>query len=330
VLLIATRAGAADPHAPLRLVKTIPLVDVEGRIDHLAVDLEHRRLFVAALGNGTLEAVDLGSGQRVGRIEGLDEPQGVLYLPESDTVVVSSGGGTLDALDATSWQRRARLTSLTDADNVRRDPKASRLYLGYGNALAAIEIPTLHRVGDIPLGAHPESFQLEATGERIFVNVASLGQIVVIDRGPDRVVARWSLEPYAANFPMALDEAHHRLLVGTRKPPRLLVLDTGSGEETAALECVADADDVFLDGARDRVYVIGGAGFVDVFERGDAGRYERTGRIPTSAGARTGTWVPEWSQLLVAAPARAGHSAEIQIYEAPSGRGAGFLHTSRR
>ena len=114
---------------------------------------------------------------------------------------------------------------------------------------------------------------------------------------------------------MAIDEMAMRVFVGCRLPPRLTALDSGSGAVTGSMESVGDTDDLFFDATRQRLYVIGGEGFVDVLQR-NGEMLERLARAPTRAGARTGLWVATASRLYVAVPARNGQSAEVRVFEA--------------
>src|SRR5215471_18061429 len=157
---------------PLKLVQTIPLMKVEGRIDHMNVDVKGQRLFVAALGNNTLEALDLAQGKQIRSISGLREPQGVVYVPEFDQVVVANGDdGTVRTFDAKSFAIVSSVTLGDDADNVRYDPAGRRIVVGCGaGALAFLDARTHKVVGTVKLPAHPESFQMEKSRPRIYVN----------------------------------------------------------------------------------------------------------------------------------------------------------------
>jgi YVTN family beta-propeller protein len=314
---ISARADAAEP--PLSDAHVIPLPGVERRIDHMAVDPAGKRLFVAALGNGTLEVLDVGANKRITSIAGLREPQGVAYLPLLHRIVVAMRGGAVDAFDDGTYQRTATMPNMGDADNLRYDAAAGQLYLGYGEgALGVIDPSSLKLVGSIPVGGHPESFRLEESGPRIFVNVPDVREILVVDRQQRSIAKRIPLGGFASNYPMSLDESGHRLFVGVRQPARLLVFDTLSGRQIAAVPCVGDTDDLFYDSHRDRVYVIGGEGFIDVFDAA-SGKYDRLARIATRTGARTGLWSIELDRLFVAWPRRDGHAAEIHVLAAPGG-----------
>jgi YVTN family beta-propeller protein len=310
-------AHAASP--PLTELQVISLPGVERRIDHFAVDPAGSRLFVGALGNGTLEVVDVAAGKRITSIPGLKEPQGVAYLPSFHRIVVAMRGGGVEAFDDRSYQPLTTMPGMSDADNLRFDAAASQLYVGYGEgALGIIDPASMTRIADIPLPGHPESFRLEEGGPRIYVNVPQTREILVVDRGQRSIFAHIPLGNLTNNYPMSLDESGHRLFVGVRQPARLLVFDTVSSKQIAAVPCVGDTDDLFYDARRDRVYVIGGEGFVDTFDASPAGKYARIGRLATRAGARTGLWSPELDRLFVASPLRSGHPAEIHVL-APGG-----------
>lgn len=312
--LAPTCAAQSRESDPLDLLRGIPLDSVEGRIDHLALDTARKRLFVAALENGTVEVVDLASGKRTQQIKGLKEPQGVCVLPSGLLVVASGDDGKVRVFDDT--RERGWIDGLADADNVRFDTTSKRVYVGYkSGALAVIDPEKPSKVADIALAAHPESFQLEITGKRIFVNIPKTGHVAVVDREKAKVVATWPLGDMRDNFPMALDEPNHRLFVACRKPAMLLVLDTESGRTIASLECSGDADDVFYDAARGRIYVSGGAGAISVFERKDADHYGLLKTVATSAGARTCLFVPEAGRLYLAVPHRSGQRAEIREFQ---------------
>jgi YVTN family beta-propeller protein len=311
--LVASWAHADTP-PPLAESGVIALPGVRGRIDHFAVDPAGKRLFVSALGNGTLEVLDLAAGRRIASIPGLREPQGVAYLAPMHRIVVAMRGGSVAAFDDATYKPLATIPDLGDADNLRWAASRSQLYLGYGDgALGVIDPESLKIVASIPLGAHPESFRLEQKGSRIFVNVPDRHEIAVVDGEKRTVSTRMPLLDLAQNYPMSLDETGHRLFVGVRQPARLVVFDTTDGKRVAVVPCVGDTDDLFYDARRDRVYVIGGEGFVDVFDASASGKYGRIGRLATRARARTGLWSDELDQLYVAWPARDGHQAEIHV-----------------
>ncbi len=315
--LLSTALLRGQAASPLALEKRIELPGVRGRIDHMSVDPRSRRLFVAALGNDTVEVVDLGAGRRVQTLRGLAEPQGVLVLPEKNRLVVANArDGSLRFFDATSLAPIRSVPLADDADNVRRDPTTGLLWVGYGaGALKAVDADGVPGV-EVPLDAHPESFQLEAGGPRIFVNLPNAGRIAVVDRKRGSVVASWKTGDAAANFPMALDEADRRLFVVCRTPPRLLVLDSESGAVVAELPTVGDSDDIFYDPSAKRLYASGGEGAVVVYRQRDADHYEQITRLATTRGARTSLFSPELRQLYVAARSEGPTPAAVWVYDA--------------
>ena len=310
-----TGAALAQAREPLELMQTIALPDVRGRIDHLDIDLDGERLFVAALGNNTVEVIDLRAGQRSARLEHLQEPQGVAYVPEAKRLFVATGqGGRVDVFGGAWVAAVGHVEGLEDADNVRYERSSGRVYVGYGSALAAIDAATLKLAGQIKLAGHPESFQLANGDLRIFVNVPSAKQIAVVDRNKQSVLATWSLGDTKANFPMALDEPDHRLFVATRQPAALLVYDTETGKRVANLSIGGDADDLFFDAERKRIYIICGQGVIDVVQQQDADHYQSVAQVPSAPGARTGLFVASRKTLYVAVPARGPSPAEIRVY----------------
>jgi YVTN family beta-propeller protein len=307
-------AGKAQPAgAPLALEAKIPLGEVSGRIDHLAIDVKRQRLFVAELGNNSLGVIDLAAGKVLRTIAGLSEPQGVAYVPFADNVYVANGGdGSVRVLRGEDLAPIGLIELGDDADNVRVDAQRSRVLVGYGKgALAVIDPASRAKAADIRLKGHPESFQIDESGTRVFVNVPDAREIEVVDLAAE---AKRSLPTQGAgsNFPMAIDRDAHRVLVVFRSPPTLMALSTQDGHVAAKVETCGDADDVFVDAKRHRVYVSCGDGVVDVLEEREAG-YGRLARVPTVSGARTSLFVPELDRLFVAVRARSGDPAAIWV-----------------
>jgi DNA-binding beta-propeller fold protein YncE len=316
VVFVGARAFPQDTRvAPLKLERTIRLEGVEGRIDHLSIDAGKKVLFVAALGNNTLEAIDLAEGRRIKSVQGLREPQGVLYAAPADRVFVANAkDGSVRIYDGKLSGQVRSIPFGDDADNLRLDASSGHVFVGYGGGALGEMDADGARVGDVKLGGHPESFQLERNGSRIFVNVPSAREVAVVDRKTKSVVAKWGMGLSLANYPMALDEADHRLFVVCRMPARLIVLNTDNGSKVSALPTVGDADDVFYDSKRKRIYVIGGEGAVAVVAQNQPDRYQELGRVKTAPGARTGFFSPDLDRLFVAVRKGGDRAAEVRVY----------------
>ena len=299
-----------------KLKQTITLPGVEGRIDHLALDPSGERLFVCALGNNTLEVLDLRKGERIHSITGLGAPQGIAYIPEFNRLFVANDkGGICKIYDGKSFQEVGQLDFKDDADNVRYDDAAKKIYVGFGTGgIAILNAPDGKEIGSIKLSAHPEAFELEKNGHRIFVNVPNSRDVAVIDRDKREVINKWKTDLAFGNFPMAIDETDHRLFIGCRLPSKLVVLNTDSGDVVTKIDISGDPDDVFYDAKRHRIYAICGTGKIDVVEQIDPKTYKTLTKVDTAEGARTGLFVPERDTLFVAVPHRGSQRAEIRCY----------------
>jgi DNA-binding beta-propeller fold protein YncE len=301
--------------APLQREAKVPLGNVHGRIDHLAVDLKRQRLFVAELGNDSVDIVDLANRKLLQTITGLKEPQGVGYEPSTDMLYVANAGdGSVRLFEGNEYKPNGQIELGSDADNVRVDPTANRILIGYGSgALAVIDPTTRSKVGDIRVKGHPEGFQIDHDTGQVFVNVPDAHGIAVVDRASQRQTGKWPMSDHSANFPMILDPMRRQVLVIFRAPAELGVFSMTGGKLIATAETCGDADDLFVDAKRGRVYVSCGAGFLDVLEaKGTA--YRRTARIPTVSGARTSLFVPELDRLLVAVRTSAAEPAAIWVF----------------
>lgn len=324
-ILSGVRATGQESEA-LSLETSISLPDVKGRIDHLSVDVKGQRLFVAAVGNNSVEVIDVKSGRRERSLTGLSEPQGVFYDAAADRLFVACGlDGVTKIFDGKTFKVLATVKFPDDADNIRYDPRSKIEIVGYAGAkqlrnrtegTGGLGLIDSHgtRIANIAIDAHPESFQLDQSGSRLFVNVPDKKEIEVIDLPKRAVLGRWPVNSARNNFPMALDEAHHRLFAGCWEPARLLVFDTDTGKEVAAVEIAGKTDDLFYDSSRGRIYVLTSQGFLEVIQQKDPDHYDRIARYPTPPGTQTGLFVPVWQKLFAAAPQQGQQSAEIRIY----------------
>jgi DNA-binding beta-propeller fold protein YncE len=311
-------AAPLRAQAPLVLEAKIPLGDVYGRIDHMAVDSRRQRLFVAELGNDSVGVVDLKAKKTIKTIPRLREPQGVGYVASTDTLYVASAiDGSLHLFDGPTFTPGAVIPLGKDADNIRVDAKTGTLFVGYGaGAIAAIDGAKRAKAADWTLREHPEGFQLSPDGARIFANVPDAREIAVIDRATGKVTT-WPVRDARANFPMALEDEGKRVIAVFRRPARLIAFSASDGKVAAGAETCGDADDIFVDAARRRLYVSCGEGVVDVFERRDAD-YVRLAQIPTMSGARTSFFVPELDRLCVGVRASGGEPAAIWVFRPAS------------
>lgn len=311
-LLAATAPARADE--PLVLEAKILLGDVDGRIDHLAIDRKRQQLFVAELGNGTVGVVGLGEKRVLHRLTGLKEPQGVAYVEASDLIFVANADdGSLRWFRGGDFAPIGTLKLGDDADNIRVNESANEIVVGFGKgALAILDAATGAKKYEVKLAAHPEGFQLAAVDARVFVNIPDARQIAVVDRASRQQIARWGISA-RSNFPVALDEPDRRLFAVYRSPPTIAVFDTERGTAIATLRTCGDADDVFFDRRRRQLYVSCGEGVVAVIEkRGDD--YREISRIATNSGARTSLFVPELDRLFVAIRARGREPAAIWVF----------------
>ena len=326
-LLLAPIFSLSAQNSPLRLVQTIPMPGVQGRLDHFGLDVKGKRIFVAALGDNqnTVEVLDLGSGKRVASVPGQSKPQGIFYSAEFSKVFVANGDdGTCKIFRADDFKLIGSLPLGTDADHVGYDPATKYLYVGIGDAksgaLSVIDTRTNKHVGDIKTDARPGGIKIEQSGgPRIFVTLAGSTKLGVVDKDKGEQVRTFPATSAGGSVALALDERHHRLFAGIRNPPLLVVLDTESGRQVSQLEGVAGIDDLWWDAGRQRVYASGGRGFdvgyVYVYQQKDADRYELQGKVATASGAGTSLWASEFDRLYVAAPASEKQAATVLVFE---------------
>ncbi len=311
-----TSSGSSPPLLVARAAIRLP--NSAGRIDHMDYDPLDNRLFVAEFGNNSVAVIDLASNTLARVLTGFDGPQGVLYVPRYDELFVSNGGtGVVDIYNATSLQLRSSVKLASNADNLRLELGSQTVYVGFGegnaSGIATINATNGTVTGTIPLPGHPESFQLEQNGSRIFANVPSKAAVFVVNRTTRALIGTLPLPGYVANFPMALDEPGHRLFVGTWAPPELVVYDTDSSKLVANLTISQNADDMFFEPQLHLIYISCTAGFIDVVRQGSLDSYALASSIPTSSGARTSLLVLNPPRLYLGIPASGSTPAEIEI-----------------
>jgi hypothetical protein len=318
---------AAPRTERLRLVQTIPMPNVKGRIDHLDVDVEGKRLFVAGLENGSVEVIDLQVGKWLKSISGFKKAQGIAYVASLNKLFVASGGDgmlrifrgdTLELLDAIKLD--------LGPNRVAYDARAKVLYVGYGGKDAGqdygqvgiIDAETDKRLGDVKVKAHPAELLLDKPGETLFVFIPGASKVQVVNTKKREVVSTWPVR-CQRDGDGALDEKNHRLMIGTRTPPQLIVMDSQTGRQVANLPTAEGMDGVYFDAAHKMVYVSGGrdydVGYIFAHQQKDADHYEMVEKISAKSGAGTSFWSPELNRYYVAAPAHENEEAAILVFE---------------
>jgi DNA-binding beta-propeller fold protein YncE len=207
-------------------------------------------------------------------------------------------------------------------DHEAYDPVRKQLYVGYGGEdankdygeLGIIDAVADKHAGDVRTDSHPGAVIVEHPGRTVLITNPKSREIAVVDEQSRAVTSKWVI-PEQLPVALALDAAHHRLFVGTRQPPRLLVFDENSHKLITSLPSVGLMDDLYFDAARRRIYASGGEGFVSVYQQLDADHYKQIASIPTGPVARTSLLVPKFNRYYVAVPAAADRGAEIQVYE---------------
>jgi DNA-binding beta-propeller fold protein YncE len=330
LLLVPTGAHNADAQdkLPLQRVQTIPMPNVQGRMDHLGVDVEGGRLFAAALGDNqnTVEVIDLNAGKRVFSVRGQSMPQGVFYSTDFKRLFVANGkDGSAKIFRGDNFELIDSLSLGTNPNHVGYDPASKYLYVGIGipnsraGALAIIDTRTNKHIGDIKTDTHPGGIKIETSGPRIFVTLGGVSKVAVVDREKREEITAWPLTGVPGLVALALDETHHRLFGGSRNPPMLIVLDTESGNQITQLEGVDGIDDLWYDAERSRIYASGGrgsaAGFVYVYQQKDVDHYDLTAKVPTRGNAQTSIWVPQLNRYYVSASANDKEDAAILALE---------------
>ncbi len=317
-VLLWNGSPAVSQQPPLERIQTIQLKGPHGRLDHLALDATHARLFVANMANASLDVVDLKKGTLLKQIAGQKGIQGIAYAADLNRIFVGVGEvGVCNVFDGDMF---ALVKSLPfpDADNVRYDSRTQRVYVAHADkALAVINGKTLEVLADIKLPGAPESFQLEKNRPRLYLNAPSSSLLAVIDTNGNKLTNQFPLKLARGNFPLALDEADHRLFIGCRRKPMIIVLDTETGKEVTSVPIPGDTDDLFFDAKRKRIYASCGAGSIAVIRQIDADHYATQAQIPTIKLARTSLFDPETGHFYQVVPRHDDRPGpEIWVYQA--------------
>jgi hypothetical protein len=339
-ILAAILPAQGEDRPTLRLLKTISLPDVGGRLDHMAVDVEKRRLFVAAVANGSIEVVDLQAGKVINTIPGIKDAQDALFLGGNfNKLYVSSLDGTLRIFQGETFRLTQALKLEPDPNRLLYDPTTDLIYFGYGGQNAGFD--TYERVGVLQAtrGAQSDQFVADMIaptyrpGHLAEMAMDDDGTLLVCDSRADLIFQfdtrkRELLKSWAAHgdgaADMSLDRARHRLFVGTRIPAELTVYDSQSGKEIVSLPAPETMDGVHYDADLKRIYVSGGRwygtpdaspGWVYVYQQKDADHYELVSKIKTRPGSGTSLFSPQLKRLYVASQAIGDQKAAVLVFE---------------
>jgi DNA-binding beta-propeller fold protein YncE len=318
-LLLTAGARPAAPAEPatLELVQTISLKGAPGRLDHLAIDSKHGRLFIANLSNNSLDVVDLKAGKLIKQVPGQKEIQGIAYAPDLERIYVGNGiGGECNVFDGKDY-KLLKSIKLPDADNVRYLARRGLVYVGHADkSLSAIDARTFEVKATLKLPGRPEGFQVETKRPRLYLNTVAPTRLVVVDTDKNEVLHRHPLKLADRAYPMALDEANHRVFIGCRRKPSVVVVDSDSGKEIASVAIPEDIDDLFYDAKNKRLYASCGAGFLAVLRQRDADHYEMLEKIATVKVARTCFFDPAGERLYLIVPRQPGQEGPtIRVYK---------------
>lgn len=316
----------AQTMTPLTLQQTILLPGVTGKFDHFAVDLAKGHLFAAATGHHSVEVIDLKSGSVLQSLAGLGKPHGLVWGADTGSLYVADGSlGEVRVYQGSPLKLTGTLKLSDDADDMVYDQAAHILYVGHGGSnaanparIAVIDTAKFALIANLPVTSHPEAIDLNAQGQRVYANIADAGEIAVIDTIKRTIAAEWKLADVADNVPLAHDGEHGVLYVACRTPATLLALDEASGAELSRVPTGKQADDLFYDATLRRVYVISGAGEVDVYQVDSPRKLYPLGITHTEAGAKTALFVPSQGKLYVGIPGVDGRSAKISVYSTTS------------
>src|ERR1700694_95773 len=316
--------------SPLKQIQSIPLPNVEGYFDHMAVDIKGQRLFVPGEHQRTIEVIDLRTGKVIHTITGFGgDPRKTIYLPETNLVWVDDGDSTVKAFSGDTYEL-VKTIPLSghdkdkDArkvpDNGAYDPATHLFYLGdrsdstpNAGPKGSIEIVDLKSgtlVGSIDVeGKNPAGLTLDPSSSILYVVMGDTSQVVVIDLQKRAVIASWPItggpEPHA----VAIDAPNRRLFIGSRvkrshiyKPGKLVVMNADTGKVIDAIDTEGGVDEGVFDAASKRIYYTETTGFVEVFKQVDADHYDRLGRAATGPIAKTTLLVPELKRFYAAIP----------------------------
>jgi DNA-binding beta-propeller fold protein YncE len=314
VLILSAVAGAsavvAQDSVPLKLEASIPLPGFTGDFDHFAIDEKGGRLLLAGEDHKTVEVFDVKTNRSLKSITGFGAPHAIIYLPESDRILVTDGDkGILKILGGKDYSEIAHVDGLAGVDSARLDASTQTLYVVTGGKdvpldhsfIVAIDLKKLAKAGELRIESnHVEGIALESSSSRLFANLTDKHAVAVIDRKSMKEITRWPIGSQADNSPLAYDEPHRRLLIVCRKPGTLLVMDSDSGKVVSQSPSPERSDDIAFDTASGRIYVPGGDGRIFVFKQDAPDKYELLAKVTSEPGAKTCLLVPSLNRFYAA------------------------------
>jgi DNA-binding beta-propeller fold protein YncE len=326
-LAVALAANSrAQDHAPLKLVATIPLPGLhDGDFDHFAPDVAGHRLFLTGEENEKVVILDTNANAVIHTMEDIKAPHAILYRPDLKKLFIVEGDASaVRVYDSDSYKPAGEIKVSIDADSIAYDDATHYLYVVNGgreahtpySLISVVDTNSLKKLRDIKINSnHVEAIVLEKSGPRLFYNITGLNAVGVMQRDKTSLTATWPLPASdTQNVAMALDEVNHRLFVVTRKPGRLVVLNSDNGKLIADLPAVGFVDDMSYDAKHKRLYLAGDQ-FVDVFEQKDPDHYSLLAKIPGGFRAKTAILVPELNRYYLAVPHHEKKDAEVRVYE---------------
>ena len=332
LVLAAPALSFADASAiaPLRLLGRTDLPSYEGDFDHFGADLKGNRLFLAGEDGGTLEIFDLRNGAHLKTVKGMETPHAIHYEPKTNRLIVSnSGDGLSKVLDGKSYAVIDTIKLTPGADVMSYDASSRHLWFVTGgkNAptkmaktmVARVDVETGKPLGETTFDTDfTEGIVAEQTGSRAFVNVAGKAEIAVLDKKTGKLLATWPVKEGKENSQIDLDEKNNRLFVITRKPFKLVVVNTQTGQSVASFDAPGRTNGMMFDAANRRIYAAGDD-YVAVFRQRDADHYEEMARVPSEKGAKTAFLVPKLNRLYVAVGGSTQTKAGLLRYEVVPG-----------
>jgi DNA-binding beta-propeller fold protein YncE len=326
ILALCALTVKAQEKVPLKLIIRTPMPGFTGDFDHFGVDLKGNRLFLAAEEHKTVEVFDLRTGALTHSIEGFGQPLMMVYLPESDRLVVTDGGDSaVHLVDCKTYKIVRTIKLGQGVDHGVLNPANKYYYVESGggssaptHVLSIIDTKSFKHVGDIAglPGSSNEGMVIDRAGKKLYVNLTGTDEVGIVDLGTNQLVARWPLPDAHVAHAMVLDEPDHRIFIATRQPAHFIAFNTETGKVVTSLPCVGVNSDMSFDASRKRVYVTGSE-TASVFEQRDADHYEHIAEVPTAHRAQSSIFVPDLKRLYVAVSGKGKPDAklELQIYE---------------